>query len=160
MKAGVRHRELLVPFLGQACLMCILTAVLTLVLAVGYGALESAWQLHATGIAEFLPSGRAWEAAALLGLALALFNITGDSVELDCDQGRRRLSAATYGLALATTILFALVLERATHGTWLAPYFKSWLGAAVVGAFLVTKLVALRWHQKSLLSADTRMHTL
>lgn len=157
MKAGMKHRELLVPFLGQSCLMCIITAVLTLIVAAGYAAVESAWQLHAMGLAEFLPSARAWEAAALLGVAVALFNITGDSVELDCDQGRRSLSPATYGLAIATTILVALALERATHGTWLAPYFRSWVGAALVAAFLATKLVAMRWHQKTLLFADTRM---
>ena len=158
MYAGMKHRELLVPFLGQACLMCILTAVLALVVAAVYGVVESTSQVHAPGIAQFLPSGYAWEAALLLGAALALFNITGDSVEIDCDQGRRRLSLVTYALALATTILFALVLERATHGTWLGPYFQSWRGMAVVGVFLVAKLVAVRWHQKTLLASDSRLH--
>src|SRR6185369_4182219 len=66
--------------------------------------------------------------------------------------GRTSHSAVTYGLALATTCLFALVLERGSHGNWLEPYFRSWLGAAVVGAFLVTMLFVMRRHRNSLLS--------
>jgi hypothetical protein len=152
MKDGPRHNELMLPFLGQAVLLCFLSAVFTLAVGVVYGMLSSVWQGHALGVAGFLPSGNAWEASVLMGLAVALFNTTGDSVEIDCDQGRRRLSAVTYGLALATTSLFGLALERVSHGTWLQPYFQTWLGAAVVAAFLATKLVALRWHRKALLS--------
>lgn len=135
--------------------MCLAAALLTLVVAAVYGILASVWQLHAMGIVGFLPSVNAWEAAGLLGVAVALFNVTGDSVEVDCDQGLEGHSAVTYGLAFATTILVALVLERASHGTWLAAYFRSWLGATVVGAFLVTKLVAMRWHRRSLLSSES-----
>jgi hypothetical protein len=152
MKTDSKHIGLLLPFLGQAALLCLVSAVFTLTMAAGYGALTSFWQGHALGISAFVPSGSAWEASVLVGLALALFNTTGDSVELDCDQGRKTHSAVTYGLALATTCLFALVLERMSHGTWLQPYVQSWRGAAVVGAFLATKLVALRWHRKTLLS--------
>ena len=152
MNTGPTHKELVIPFLGQAILLCFLSAVLTLAVGAGYGALASFWQGHALGVTAFEPSVYAWEAAALLGIALALFNTTGDSVEVDCDQGRRSHSAATYGLALVTTCVFALVLERISHGNWLQPYFQSWRGAAVVGAFLATKLVAMRWHRNSLLS--------
>ena len=152
MKTSSKHKELVFPFLGQAVLLCFLSAVLTLAVGAGYGALASFWQGHALGVTAFEPSVYAWEAAVLLGIALALFNITGDSVEVDCDQGRKSHSAVTYGLALATTFLFALVLERISHGNWLEPYFHTWSGAAVVGAFLATKLVAMRWHRNSLLS--------
>jgi hypothetical protein len=155
MNANAKHRVLLLSVLGQAVLMCFLTAVLTLVVAAGYGAVVSGWQGHALGIAAFLPSGNAWEAATLLGIALALFITTGDSVEVDCDRGRKSHSAVTYGLALATTSMFALALERASHGTWLAPYFQSWRGAVVVGTFLVTELIAMRWHRKSLLTSGS-----
>lgn len=140
------------PLLGQAVLLCFVSAVFTLVVAVGYGILTSFGRWLALGISAFLPSTYAWEAAVLMGIGVALFNTTGDSVELDCDQGRKSHSAVTYGLALATTALFALVLERISHGTWLQPYFQTWGGAAVVGAFLVTNLVAIRWHRNSLLS--------
>lgn len=152
MNTGTKHKELVVPCLGRAILLCFLSAVLTLAVAAGYGALASLWQGRVLSISAFEPSAYAWEAAVLLGVGLALFNTTGDSVEADCDQGRRSHSAVTYGLALANTILFALLLERISHGTWLEPYFKTWRGAALVGAFLVTKLVALHWHRKSLLS--------
>ena len=150
--AGSNRKELMLPFLGQAVLLCFLSAVFTLAVAAGYGALASFWQWQALGITAFEPSAYAWEAAVVLGVGLALFNTTGASVELDCDQGRRSHSALTYGLALATTFLFALLLERISHGNWLGPYFHTWRGAAVIGAFLVTKLVAMRWHRKSLLS--------
>lgn len=156
MNIGSRHNELMLPFLGQAVLLCLLSAVFTLAVGVVYGMLSPLWQAHALGVAGFLPSGNAWEASVLMGLAVALFNTTGDSVEIDCDQGRRRLSAVTYGLALATTCLFGLALERVSHGTWLQPYFHTRLGAAVVAAFLATKLVALRWHRKALLSQSVQ----
>ncbi|MEO8654827.1 MAG: hypothetical protein ABI409_11945, partial [Ramlibacter sp.] len=146
MNTGPRHNELMLPFLGQAVLFCFLSAVFTAAVAAVYGVLTSVMHGHVLDIAGFLPSGNAWEASVLLGLAVALFNTTGASVELDCDQGRRRLSAVTYGLALTTTCLFGLALERVSHGTWLQPYFQTWLGAAVVAAFLAAKLVALRWH--------------
>lgn len=152
MKTGSRHIDLLLPLLGQAVVLCFLSAVFTVAVAAVYGMLSSVWQGHALGVAGFLPSGNAWEASVLLGVTVALFNMTGDSVEIDCDQERRSLSAVTYGLALATTCLFGLALERVSHGTWLQPYFQTWLGAAVVAAFLATKLVAIRWHRKSLLS--------
>ena len=152
MNTGPRHNNLMLPFLGQAVLLCFLSAVFTLAVGVVYGMLSSAWHGHVMGMAGFLPSGNAWEASVLLGLTVALFNTTGDSVEMDCDQGRRRLSAVTCGLALATTCLFGLALERVSHGTWLQQYFQTWLGSAVVAAFLATKLVALRWHRKALLS--------
>ena len=156
MNTGPRHNELMLPFLGQAVVLCCLSAVFTLAVAVVYGMLSSVWHGHVLGIAGFVPSGNAWEASVLLGLAVALFQTTGDSVEIDCDQGRRRLSAVTYSLALATTCLFGLALERVSHGTWLQPYFQSWLGAAVVAAFLATKLLALRWHRKALLSQSVQ----
>jgi hypothetical protein len=152
MNTGSKHKDLVLPFLGQAIVLCFLSAVLALAVGAGYGVLASFWQGHTLGITAFEPSVYAWEAAVLLGTALALFNITGDSIELDCDQGRRSHSAVTYGLALVTTFLFTLVLERISHGNWLEPYFKTWRGAAVVGAFLATKLVAMRWHRNSLLS--------
>jgi hypothetical protein len=152
MDTSSRHQELVRPFLGQAIALCILSAVLTLAVGAGYGALASFWQGRPLGLTAFEPSVYAWEAAGLLGVALALFNTTGDSIELDCDQGRRSHSAVTYGLALATTVLFALVLERISHGNWLEPYFHTWRGAAVVSAFLATKLVVMRWHRNSLLS--------
>jgi hypothetical protein len=79
----------------------------------------------------------------------------GDSVELDCDQGRNSHSAVTYGLAVATTGLFAVALERMSHGTWLQPYFQTWLGVAVVVAFFATQLVAMRWHRNTLWSQPT-----
>ena len=152
MSTGPRHNQMLSPFLGQAVLLCGLSAVFTLAVAAVYGVVTSISHGHAPGIAGFLPSGNAWEAAVLLGIALALFNATGDSVEIDCDQGRKSHSPVTYGLALATTCLIGLALERVAHGTWLQPYFRTWLGAAVVATFLTTKLVAMRWHRKSLLS--------
>ena len=155
MNRNSKHQELLLPFLAQAILLCFVAIVFTLVAAAGYGALSYFWQEHALGITAFEPSVYAWEAAVLLGIALALFNTTGDSVERDCDQGRRSHSAVTYGLTLATTSLFALALERISHGNWLQPYFQTWRGAAVVGAFLVTKLVAMRFHRNSLLSQPT-----
>jgi len=145
---------LLLPFLIQAILLCFVSAVFTLAVAAGFGVLASFWEGHALGIAGFLPSTFAWEGAVLLGIGLALFNTTGNSVELDCDQGRKSHSAVTYGLALATTSLFALLLERVSHGTWLEPYLQTWRGAAMVGAFLVVILVAMYWHRKSLLSVD------
>ena len=151
MNPGSNHKNLLLPFLGQAVLLCVLSAVFTLAVAAVYGALTSLFQWRAVGIAAFGPSVYAWEAAVLLGFVVALFNTTGDSVELDCDQSRKTHSAVTYGLALATTCLFALMLERMSHGTWLQPSFRMW-GAAAVGAFLATKLVALHWHRKALLS--------
>ena len=110
----------------QAVLLCVLSAVFTLTVAAGYRALASLFQWHVVGIAAFEPSVYAWEAAVLLGIAVALFNTTGDSVELDYDQGRETHSAMTYGFALAATRLSALVLERMSHGTWLQPYFRTW----------------------------------
>lgn len=145
------HKKLMFPFLCQAVLLCFLSAAFTLAVAVGYGLLTSFGKWLAVGIAAFEPSLYAWEAAVFLSIAVALFNTTGDSVELDCDQGRQGHSVVTYGLALATTGLFALALERMSHGTWLQPYFRAWGGAAVVGAFLAAFLVALRWHRNSLL---------
>ena len=152
MKSGSQHKDLLLPLLGHAVLFCLLAAVFTAAVAAVYGLLASFSGGHLVGVSGFLPSGSAWEASVLLGVALALFNATGDSVEIDCDQERKSHSAMTYGLALATTCLIALAFERISHGTWLQPYFHTWLGAAVVGAFLVTKLVALRWHRKALLT--------
>ena len=151
MNTNSSHKELLLPFLGLAILMCFLSLVFTLTVAAGYGALASLLQWHAVGITAFEPSAYALEAAVLLGTGLALFNTTGDSVELDCDQGRKHHSVVTYGLALASTSLFALVLERMSHGNWLQPYFRTWRGAAVVGAFLATNIVAMRRHRDSLL---------
>jgi hypothetical protein len=155
MSTTSKHKELLVPFLGQAVLLCLLSAVFTLAVAVGYGVLTAFGRWLALGVSAFLPSVCAWEAAVLLALTLALFNTTGDSVELDCDQGRQRHSAVTYGLALVTTGLFALALERLSHDTWLQPYFRTWGGAAVVGAFLATELFAMRCHRNTLLSQPT-----
>jgi hypothetical protein len=152
MNTDSSHKELMLPLVCQAVLLCFLSAVFTLAVAVVYGVLTSFGKWLAVGITAFEPSVYAWEAAVLLGIGLALFNTTGDSVELDCDQGRRTHSAVTYGLALATTGLFALGLERMSHGTWLQPYFRTWGGAAVVGAFLTTIFVAMRWHRKSLSS--------
>jgi hypothetical protein len=152
MNAGSRHSRLLPQFLAQAVLFCLVSALFTLVVAAVYGVLASLWQ---GGVAGFLPSGNAWEAALLGGVALALFNATGDSVEIDCDQGRTCHSAVTYGLTLATTSLFALILERVSHGTWLQPYVRTWLGAALVIAFLATKLLVISWHRKSLGSRST-----
>lgn len=155
MNTDSTHKELILPFLFQAVLLCFVAAVVTLAVAVGYGLLTSFGKWLAVGIAAFEPSLYAWEAAVFVGIALALFNTMGDSVELDCDQGRRGHSVVTYGLAFATTGLFALALERMSHGTWLQPYFRTW-GATVVGTFLVTILVALRWHRKSLLFQPTQ----
>ena len=156
MNTNSSHKELMFPFLCQSVLLCFLAAAFTLAAAVGYGLLTSFGKWLAVGIAAFEPSLYAWEAAVFLGIALALFNTMGDSVELDCDQGRQGHSVVTYGLALATTGLFALALERMSHGTWLQPYFRTWGGAAVVGAFLATILVALRWHRKSLVFQPTQ----
>ena len=156
MKAGSRHVDLLLSLLAQAVLLFIVLALFTLAVAAGYGALASFWQGQAMGISAFEPSVYAWEAAVLLAAALALFNATGASVELDCDMGLQRHSVVTYGFALATTTLVALVLERMSHGTWLQPYVRSWLGPTAVAAFLTIKLVAMRWHRKSLLSQSTQ----
>ena len=156
MNTNSTHKELLLPFLVQAVLLCFLSAVFTLAVAVGYGLLTSFGKWLAVGIAAFEPSLYAWEAAVFMSIAVALFNTTGDSVELDCDQGRRGHSLVTYGLALATTGLFALALERMSHGTSLHAYFRTWGGAAVVGAFLATFLVALRWHRNSLVFQPTQ----
>lgn len=152
MNAGSRHGHLLPQFLGQAVLLCFVSALFTVAIAAAYGVVTSLWH---GGVAGFLPSGNAWEAALLGGVAVALFNATGNSVEIDCDLGRKSHSAVTYGLTLATTFLFALVLERVSHGTWLQPYFRTWLGAAVVLTFLATKLVVIGWHRKSLSSHST-----
>ncbi len=152
MNTSSTHKALALPFLGQAALLCILSALFTLAVAVAYGVLTSFGKGLTPGVTAFLPSAYAWEAAGLLGLCVAFFNTTGDSVELDCDQGRTSHSAVTYGLALATTCLFALGLQRVSQGTWLASYLQTWREAAVVGAFLVTMLVAMRLHRKTLLS--------
>jgi hypothetical protein len=156
MNTNSSHKELMFPFLCQAVLLCFLAAAFTLAVAVGYGVLTSFGKWLAVGISAFEPSVYAWEAAVSLGITLALFNTMGDSVELDCDQGRQCHSVVTYGLALATTGLFALALERMSHGTWLQPYFRTWGGAAVVGAFLAATLVALRWPRNSLLFQPTQ----
>ena len=37
MNTGTKHKELVVPCLGQAILLCFLSAVLTLAVAAGYG---------------------------------------------------------------------------------------------------------------------------
>lgn len=155
MKRSSTHQALALSFLGQAVLSCIASALFTLTVAVVYGVLTSFGERLTPGVTTFLPSVYAWEAAGLFGICLALFNTTGDCVELDCDQGRQRHSAVAYGLAFATTGLFALGLQRVSQGNWLASYLQSWRQAAVVGAFLVTMLVAMRLHRRTLLSRTT-----
>jgi uncharacterized membrane protein (DUF485 family) len=72
MNTSSTHKELALPCLGQAVLLCLLSAVFTLAVAVGYGVLTSFGKWLALGVAAFLPSVCAWEAAVLLALTLAL----------------------------------------------------------------------------------------
>lgn len=152
MKEVSKHSQLLTPFIVQALLFCLVSAIFTALVAVAYGVLTTLWHQPALRLASFLPSDNALEAAVLGGVTLALFNATGDSVEIDCDQGRKSHSTVTYGLALTSTFIFALVLERVSNGTWLQPHIRTWPGAAVVGAYLFANLLAIRWHRKCLLS--------
>ncbi len=76
MKTGSRHVDLLLPLLGQAVLLGLVSALFTLAVGLVYGVLISFWQGHALGISAFEPSAYAWEAAVLLGMDVALFNTT------------------------------------------------------------------------------------
>lgn len=56
MNTGPRHNKLMLPFLGQAVLLCFLSAVFTLAVAMVYGMLSSVWHARVLGIGGFLPT--------------------------------------------------------------------------------------------------------
>jgi len=134
-----KRTELLRLFLGQPPAMTVLMLIVTIVLSFGTGLIRSIWNLfHAGGWASFVPTTDVLTAAVLFGVAMGVFNITGDSAEMDTVLERRSPSMATY-LLLDLSLCFA---EGAMYLLVRDTYLTQFVGALEL-SMLATLLVAI-----------------
>jgi hypothetical protein len=155
-----KRTELLPLFLGQPPAMTVFMLVVALVLSVLVGVCHFAWNLfHPGGTATFLPTQDVVIAAVCFGIALGVFNIAGDSAEMDTVLERRTLSVATY-LLVDLSLTF---VESALHVLVSDTYVTQYVGAfelSMLGTLLVAivEVRVLQWHFRNCLKDADAMH--
>jgi hypothetical protein len=148
-----KRAELLPLFVGQPLAMTVLMLVVTLALSVLSGVGHFAWNLfHPGATASFLPTQDVVVAAICFGIALGIFNIAGDSAEMDTVLERRTPSIATY-LLVDLSLTF---VEGALHTLVKDTYLTQYVGAfelSLLGTLLVAfvELRVLHWHFRNCL---------
>lgn len=155
-----KRSELLPLFLGQPLAMTALMLVVTVAMSVLVGLNNFVWNLfHSGGAVSFLPPKEAVIAAVCLGIALGLFNIAGDSAEMDTVLQRRIPSVATY-LLMSLSLIF---VGKGLHTLVAATYLTNYVGAlelsllgTLVAAVIETRV--LHWHFRSCLKDEDALH--
>jgi len=155
-----KRTELLPLFLGQPLAMTVLMLVVALALTVLTGVGQFAWNLfHPGGTTSFLPTQDVVVAAVCFGIALGIFNIAGDSAEMDTVLERRTPSIATYLLVDLSLTFVQGALYSLVKDTYLTQYVGAF-ELSLLGTLLVAivEIRVLQWHFHNCLKDADAMH--